>query len=170
METEQNNNDYSNKSVRLEFNVIETCVLFGPACLRHLVDSGMSARLDPIVAACRGLYRNYDCQFREKLQPHPLKEQTCWWLTASSLTVVTQHLNGTRAVLWPVAQEGYGGRLFAVRIVSGSGSTGYGLDDQAGGSSSPGRVKNVHFSISSRPALGSTQPPTKWVPGALSRG
>jgi hypothetical protein len=40
---------------------------------------------------------------------------------------------------------------------------GYGLDDQGGGSSSPGRVKNFHSSISSRPALGSTQPPTKWV-------
>jgi hypothetical protein len=46
----------------------------------------------------------------------------------------------------------------------------YGLDDQGGGSSSPGRVKNFHFSISSRPALGSTQPPIKWVPGALSWG
>jgi hypothetical protein len=43
--------------------------------------------------------------------------------------------------------------------------TGYGLDDQGGGSSSPGSVKNFHSSISSRPALGSTQPPTKWVPG-----
>jgi hypothetical protein len=39
-----------------------------------------------------------------------------------------------------------------------------------GGSSSSGRVKNFHFSISSRPALGSTQPPIKWVPGAFSRG
>jgi hypothetical protein len=39
-----------------------------------------------------------------------------------------------------------------------------------GRDSSPGRVKNVHFSISSRPALGSTQPPIQWVPGALSRG
>jgi hypothetical protein len=38
------------------------------------------------------------------------------------------------------------------------------------GSGSPGRVKNFHFSISSRPALGSTQPPIKWVPGALSWG
>jgi hypothetical protein len=28
-------------------------------------------------------------------------------------------------------------------------ATGYGLDDQRGGSSSPGRVKNFHFSISS---------------------
>jgi hypothetical protein len=49
-------------------------------------------------------------------------------------------------------------------------ATGNGLDHQRGDGSSPGRVKNVHFSISSRPALGSTQPPIKWVPGALSRG
>jgi hypothetical protein len=48
--------------------------------------------------------------------------------------------------------------------------TGYGLDDRGGGSLSPGRVNNFHFSISSRPALGSIQPPIKWVPGALSRG
>jgi hypothetical protein len=49
-------------------------------------------------------------------------------------------------------------------------ATGYGLDDQWDGSSGPGRVKNFHFSISSRPALGCTQPPIKWVPGSLSRG
>jgi hypothetical protein len=35
-----------------------------------------------------------------------------------------------------------------------------------GRSSSPGRVKNCHFSISS----GSTQPPVHWVPGDLSPG
>jgi hypothetical protein len=40
--------------------------------------------------------------------------------------------------------------------------TGYGLNDPS--------VKNFHFSISSRPALGSTQPPIQWVPGALSPG
>jgi hypothetical protein len=28
----------------------------------------------------------------------------------------------------------------------------------------------IHFSMSSTPALGSTQPPIQWVPGALSRG
>jgi hypothetical protein len=39
-----------------------------------------------------------------------------------------------------------------------------------GRGSSPGRVKNFHFSMSSRPALGSTQPPIQWSPGALSRG
>jgi hypothetical protein len=38
-----------------------------------------------------------------------------------------------------------------------------------GRSSSPGRVKNFHFSISSRPALG-TQPAIQWVQAALSPG
>jgi hypothetical protein len=37
-----------------------------------------------------------------------------------------------------------------------------------GRSSSPCRVKNFLFSESSWPALGSTQPPIQWVPGALS--
>jgi hypothetical protein len=32
------------------------------------------------------------------------------------------------------------------------------------------RVHNFHFSTSSIPALGSTQPPIQWVPGALSPG
>jgi hypothetical protein len=39
-----------------------------------------------------------------------------------------------------------------------------------GRGSSPGRVKNFHFSMLSRPALGSTQPPIQWVLGALSPG
>jgi hypothetical protein len=34
----------------------------------------------------------------------------------------------------------------------------------------PGKVKNFLFSTSSRPALGSTQPPIQWVRGALSPG
>jgi hypothetical protein len=46
-------------------------------------------------------------------------------------------------------------------------ATSYGLDDR-GRSSSTGTVKNFLFSTSSRPALGSTQPPIQWVPGALS--
>jgi hypothetical protein len=37
-------------------------------------------------------------------------------------------------------------------------------------SSSPGRVKNFHFSISSRPALGSTQRPIQWVLGVKRPG
>jgi hypothetical protein len=44
---------------------------------------------------------------------------------------------------------------------------GYGLDDRVQ-RSSPGRVKILRFSISSRPALGPTQPPIHRVPGALS--
>jgi hypothetical protein len=39
---------------------------------------------------------------------------------------------------------------------------GYGLDDR--GVDVQVRVKNFHFSISSRPALGFTQPPIQWVP------
>jgi hypothetical protein len=39
-----------------------------------------------------------------------------------------------------------------------------------GRSSSPGRVKNFLFSKSSRPALGPTQLPIKWVPWVLPPG
>jgi hypothetical protein len=39
-----------------------------------------------------------------------------------------------------------------------------------GRSSSHGRVKNFLFSSSSRPALGSTQPPIHWVSGLFPRG
>jgi hypothetical protein len=48
-------------------------------------------------------------------------------------------------------------------------ATGYGLDDRDK-SSSRGRVKNFLFCTSSRPVLGSTQPPFQWVPGAPSPG
>jgi hypothetical protein len=37
-----------------------------------------------------------------------------------------------------------------------------------GGSSSPGGIKEFHFSMLFRPALRSTQPLVKWVPGTLS--
>jgi hypothetical protein len=39
------------------------------------------------------------------------------------------------------------------------------LDDREVGVQVPVGVKNFHFSKSSRPALGSTQPPIQWVPG-----
>jgi hypothetical protein len=39
-----------------------------------------------------------------------------------------------------------------------------------GRSSGPGGGKNFHFCMSSRPSLGSMQPPIQWVLGALSLG
>jgi hypothetical protein len=39
-----------------------------------------------------------------------------------------------------------------------------------GPSPSTGRVKNFLFSAFSRTALGSTQPPIQWVPGAVTPG
>jgi hypothetical protein len=50
-------------------------------------------------------------------------------------------------------------------------ATAYGLDDRGvREGSSPGKAKNFLFSTLSRPALGLTQPPIKWVPGAFSSG
>jgi hypothetical protein len=48
-------------------------------------------------------------------------------------------------------------------------ATGYVLDDRGVGVRVPVGSK-IFFSTSSRPTLGSTQPPTQWVPGALSPG
>jgi hypothetical protein len=45
-------------------------------------------------------------------------------------------------------------------------ATGYRLYDRGVGV----RVKNFHFFISFRQALGPTQPPIQWVPGVLSTG
>jgi hypothetical protein len=49
-------------------------------------------------------------------------------------------------------------------------ATVYGLDDRMVGVLVPVGVKNFHFSMSSLPALGSTEAPIQWVPGALSPG
>jgi hypothetical protein len=49
-------------------------------------------------------------------------------------------------------------------------ATGYGWTTKGSGSSSPGRVKNFHLSISSRLALGSTQPPINGYRGLFPGG
>jgi hypothetical protein len=46
----------------------------------------------------------------------------------------------------------------------------YRQDDKGGGSLSPGGVNNFYFSISSRPALGSTQPPINGYRGLFPGG
>jgi hypothetical protein len=48
-------------------------------------------------------------------------------------------------------------------------ATGYGLDYK-GRSSSPGRVNNFLFSMSSRPVMGPTHPPFQWAPGVKQPG
>jgi hypothetical protein len=48
-------------------------------------------------------------------------------------------------------------------------ATGLRAGRPSGRSSSPGRVKNSLFSMSSRPALRPTKP-IQWVPGGLSPG
>jgi hypothetical protein len=58
---------------------------------------------------------------------------------------------------------------YFVRLRSTVGiATGYGLDDQGVGVQVP--IGSRIFSTTSRQALGPTQPPIKWVPGALFLG
>jgi hypothetical protein len=47
-------------------------------------------------------------------------------------------------------------------------ATGYQLDDRAVGVELP--LRSFLFSVSSRPALGTTQPPLQWVPETLFLG
>jgi hypothetical protein len=49
-------------------------------------------------------------------------------------------------------------------------ATGYGLNDRGVGVRVPVGSRILFFSTSSRPALGSAQPPIQWVPRALSQG
>jgi hypothetical protein len=66
----------------------------------------------------------------------------------------------------------WGNGLFKVCGTNRNGSvgiaTGYGPDDRGAGVRVPVRVR--FFSTSSRPVLGPTQLPIRWVPGALSPG
>jgi hypothetical protein len=47
---------------------------------------------------------------------------------------------------------------------------GYGLDDQGIGVRFPAGARDSLFSITSRPALGPTKPPTQWAPEVASPG
>jgi hypothetical protein len=56
------------------------------------------------------------------------------------------------------------------RVSSGSIVSDYGLDDRAIGVRFPAGQRIFPVASVSRPALGHTQPPVKWVPGVLSTG
>jgi hypothetical protein len=59
---------------------------------------------------------------------------------------------------------------FRSRVSSGSIVSDYGLDDRAIGVRSPQGQRIFPLASVSRPALGPTQPPVRWVPGVLSPG
>jgi hypothetical protein len=88
-----------------------------------------------------------------------------WGRFSPSTSVFPTNYNSTECSTLIICHPGLGSRDSSVGI-----PTGYGLDEQGGGSSSPGRVNNFHCSISSIPALGSTQPPINWVPGGSFPG
>jgi hypothetical protein len=76
----------------------------------------------------------------------------------------------TQSVLVRIANKmGFQKRTYIVSKSCGSAvgiATGYDTGRSRGHGSSPGRVKNFHFSISSKAVLGPN--PIKWVPRALS--
>jgi hypothetical protein len=88
-----------------------------------------------------------------------ISQKNCFTLLSLRLTVLNLsrlHPQGVLDSLWVTSKKPDSEWLRAGR--------------PSGRSSSPGRVKNFLFSTTSRPALGSTQPPIQWVPRALSPG
>jgi hypothetical protein len=61
-------------------------------------------------------------------------------------------------------------RPFKSRDSSVGIAVGYGLDDRGSRVRFPAGTGNFSFHTAFRPALGPTQPPIQWVPGAVSLG
>jgi hypothetical protein len=61
-------------------------------------------------------------------------------------------------------------RLIWCRDISVGMALRYGLDDRGSGFDARRGLGIFLFTTASRPALGPTQPPIQWVPGALSLG
>jgi hypothetical protein len=111
------------------------------------------------------------CYMPSRTNPPPLDHSNCIWRRVQVLKFLIMSCSPATHYFIPFSPNIFL-RIPVIRNRDSSVGTaiGYGLDDQGGRSSSPGRVNIFHFSISSRSALGSTQPPIKSVPGALSRG
>jgi hypothetical protein len=60
--------------------------------------------------------------------------------------------------------------LFLIYLTHSGSTTGYELDHRGFGVRFLVGTRYILFCIRSRPALGPTQPPTQWVPGAVSPG
>jgi hypothetical protein len=97
-------------------------------------------------------------------------QTSCWYFNAISITVQTRGVSARHSEWLFGRLKPYDTRSSRTEMLAILLSDWLRAGRLRGRGSSPGRVKNFHFSISSRPALGSAQPPIQWVPGALSRG
>jgi hypothetical protein len=106
--------------------------------------------------------------------PHLLRE-SLYWMSFCQLNPVPSHGTSIKSILilsFYLNLE-FSSVFFPLGLILNfSASIRYSDCLQAGRprsrSSSPGRVKNFLSSKSSRPVLGSTQPPIQWIPGPLS--
>jgi hypothetical protein len=106
------------------------------------------------------------CNIRDKYQQRILQITQEWWLRSCDPCGTEEGWDAEKCLLIKLKRlivqsvDGYllEGVLSRDSVVGTA--TGYGLGDRGFGFSSPGKVKNFLFSTSSRPVLGTTQPPT----------
>jgi hypothetical protein len=123
-------------------------------------------------------------KFQSREENRSLHLKTAAFLSAVTISSegvpYSSSFQSVSAIAWlakwphnPISSSSYSESATVYKTSRGSTvgiATGYGRGRPRGRSSSPGKVKNVLFSISSRPAPGPTQPPIQSVKGTLSPG